>query len=205
MKKRWQYFKLMCQEITSFSWKLWIWMLVKIVVEIGLPFAQLLLSAQVIRWLMTGMEINQYLIKLGIWMLGIALLSGMQFRLMLLFEKEEQFFRIEIMDKLIEKYVNSDYPLILSEAGQENRMSTWGIPVNMLMVEAGVDYAIDFCEGKITDRNDTAALQKAVDKVSDDYNAGDIVMSNYITEDDKELDNFYLLLAPYVDFSQPID
>ncbi|NLZ71578.1 MAG: DUF3798 domain-containing protein [Clostridiaceae bacterium] len=93
----------------------------------------------------------------------------------------------------------------LSEAGQENRMSTWGIPVNMLMVEAGVDYAIDFCEAKITDRNDTAALQKAVDKVSDDYNAGDIVMSNYITEDDKELDNFYLLLAPYVDFSQPID
>ncbi len=132
MKKRWQYFKLMCQEITSFSWKLWIWMLVKIVVEIGLPFAQLLLSAQVIRWLMTGMEINQYLIKLGIWMLGIALLSGMQFRLMLLFEKEEQFFRIEIMDKLIEKYVNSDYPLILSEAGQEKYSKAMNLISNNL-------------------------------------------------------------------------
>ncbi|MDD4324206.1 MAG: hypothetical protein PHR37_05180 [Eubacteriales bacterium] len=93
----------------------------------------------------------------------------------------------------------------LLEAGQEGRMSTWGVPANMLMLEAGVEYAMEFAEGVFTDRNDRAALERAINKVSEDYQAGEIALSNYVTEDDTELDNFYLLLAPFVDFSQPIE
>ena len=92
----------------------------------------------------------------------------------------------------------------LLDAGQENRMSTWGVPANMLMLEAGVEYSIEFIEGVFTDRNDRAALERAIAKVSADYQAGEITLSNYVTEDDTELGNFYLILAPFVDFSQPI-
>lgn len=94
---------------------------------------------------------------------------------------------------------------ILTEAGQEKRMSTWGVPINMLMLEAGVEYAIEYCEGVFTDRHDPAALARAIDKVSTEYDAGEIVISNYVTEEGVELDNFYLLLAPFVDFSQDIN
>ena len=93
----------------------------------------------------------------------------------------------------------------LLEAEQEERMSTWGVPANMLMLEAGVEYSIEFIEGVFTERNNRAALERAIAKVSEDYQAGEITLSNYITEDDTELDNFYLILAPFVDFSQPIE
>ena len=103
------------------------------------------------------------------------------------------------------KYMLQSIKDKLTEAGQESRMSTWGVPINMLMLEAGVEYAIEFCEGKFTERHDKAALERAIKKVSDDYKAGEIKISNYVTEDGKELDNFYMLLAPFVDFSKPID
>lgn len=93
----------------------------------------------------------------------------------------------------------------LVEAGMEARMSTWGVPMNMLMLEGGVEYAIEFCEGKFTDRHDRAALERAIAKVSAEYKAGEITLSTFTTEEGKELDNFYLLLAPFVDFSQPIE
>ncbi len=93
----------------------------------------------------------------------------------------------------------------LVENDQEGRMSTWGVPINMLMLEAGVEYAIEFCEGKFTDRHDRAALERAIAKVSEEYKAGEITISNYVLGDDTELDNFYLLLAPFVDFSKPIE
>ncbi len=91
------------------------------------------------------------------------------------------------------------------DAGQEERMSTWGVPANMLMLEAGVEYAIEYSEGVFTERHNPEALERAIKKVSAEYQAGEIVLSNYVTEDDTELDNFYLLLAPFVDFSQDIE
>jgi hypothetical protein len=103
------------------------------------------------------------------------------------------------------KYMLQSIREKLVENGQESRMSTWGVPINMLMLEAGVEYAIEFCEGKFTDRHDRAALERAIAKVSDEYKAGEIKISNYVLEDGTELDNFYLLLAPFVDFSKPID
>ncbi len=103
------------------------------------------------------------------------------------------------------KYMLRSIKEKLAEAGQESRMSTWGVPINMLMLEAGVEYAIEFCEGVFTDRHDPAALARAIDKVSKSYDAGEIVISNYVTEEGVELDNFYLLLAPFVDFSKDIN
>lgn len=84
-------------------------------------------------------------------------------------------------------------------------MSTWGVPVNMLMVGAGVEYAIEYCEGVFTDRHDPAAFARAIEKAAKEYNVSDIKITNYVTGDGVELENFYLLLAPFVDFSKPIE
>lgn len=99
---------------------------------------------------------------------------------------------------------------VLKEHNMEGRMSTWGIPINMLMVEAGVQYAIEWIEGKIEDRNDSAEFQRIVNEVSVARGAGEIEIDNYVVpgengEPDRTLENFYLLLAPFVDFTKPIE
>ena len=103
------------------------------------------------------------------------------------------------------KYMLESIREKLMEHGQEGRMSTWGVPVNMLMVGAGVEYAIEYCEGVSTDRHDPAAVARAIEKAAKEYNVSDIKITNYVTGDGVELENFYLLLAPFVDFSKPIE
>lgn len=82
--------------------------------------------------------------------------------------------------------------------GNSGRMSTWKIPVNMLMIEAGVKYAIEFCEGRTDGRVDEDVLFKLFNDVA----GGDKVsVSNYVDESTgKTLENFYLLLCPFYDF-----
>jgi hypothetical protein len=84
----------------------------------------------------------------------------------------------------------------LVAAGQEGRMSTWGVPINMLMIEAGVDYAIEFCEGRTNSRFDKDVLFASINKVDSSCE-----ISNY---EDAEgvIDNYFLLLCDFYDFSK---
>lgn len=77
------------------------------------------------------------------------------------------------------------------------RMSTWSVPVNMLMVEAGVKYAIEFCEGRTDGRVDEDVLYKIFNEVA---GGQEVAVSKYVDEAKGELDNFYLLLCPFYDF-----
>src|SRR5690606_11601068 len=86
----------------------------------------------------------------------------------------------------------------LTEAGQEGRMSTWSVPINMLMVEAGVDYAIEFLEGNTTGRVDEAALSAIVNRIAG--GEGSAALSKY-NEGGVEIENFYMLLCDFYDFS----
>lgn len=97
----------------------------------------------------------------------------------------------------------------LKEKGQDGRMSTWGVPMNMLMVEAGVYYAQEWIEGKFNDRNDPEAFKRILNECSARRNAGEITITNYVVpgadgKDGKTLDNYYLLLAPFIDFTKEI-
>lgn len=119
MKEQWRLFKLMCKEITEYNSKMWLWIAINIIVEVGLPFAQLLLSAQVINWLMAGVGINEYLVNLGFWIGVITIFSATQYRLTMYFDKELNLFRLQVMNKIVMRYIRSDYPLIVSKEGQE--------------------------------------------------------------------------------------
>lgn len=86
----------------------------------------------------------------------------------------------------------------VTEGGNNGRMSTWPVPVNMLMIEAGVDYAIKYCEGQTNGRYDDAELRKSIDKVAAEYNT--TASLSYYKDDDGEVNNFYMILAEYFDF-----
>ena len=91
-------------------------------------------------------------------------------------------------------YVVDEIKSVIAEKGGTGRFATWPVPVNMLFVEAGVEYALAFAKGDV-DRNDSEALTK----IMKDLVGGDVKISNY-KEADKVYDNYYLLLSDYLNF-----
>lgn len=79
-------------------------------------------------------------------------------------------------------------------------MSTWGVPINMLMIDAGVTFAMKWLEGE-AERDDLEAYKATVNEVAAARNVGELQISNYIDPEKGELENFFLLLAPFHDFS----
>ncbi|NLK27698.1 MAG: DUF3798 domain-containing protein [Clostridiales bacterium] len=85
----------------------------------------------------------------------------------------------------------------VAEYGNSGRMSTWSVPVNMLMVESGVRYAIEFCEGRTDGRVDEKVLFDIFNEVA---GGEEVAVDKYVDEANGKLENFYLLLCPFQDF-----
>ena len=99
------------------------------------------------------------------------------------------------------QYMLDQIAIKLKEKGQEGRMSTWGVPINMLMIDAGVRFAIKFAEGEVTDPKDTEAFIASLNEASAARGLGNLTVTNF-NEDGINLPNFLMLLAPFYDFSQ---
>jgi hypothetical protein len=84
----------------------------------------------------------------------------------------------------------------VEEAGNSGRMSTWEVPINMMMIEAGFNYAVKWIEGDITERCDEEALLAEMKAISGE----ETTISHYSDEATGELDNFFLILCPFYDF-----
>ena len=86
--------------------------------------------------------------------------------------------------------------LALKEHDAVGRFSTWPHPVAMTIIEIGVEYAIDYINGEITEANDAAALQaKFEEKVPG------AKVANYTNADGETFDNYYTVLLAPVDFN----
>lgn len=84
----------------------------------------------------------------------------------------------------------------VAEYDNTGRMSTWAVPVNMLMIEAGVEYAIAFCEGETSAALDEEVLFEKIKAIGGET----VAISNFVDEAAGELNNFYMLLCPFYDF-----
>ncbi len=93
-------------------------------------------------------------------------------------------------------YVLDQIKAKVAEYGNTGRMSTWEVPINMMMIEAGVEYGIKWCEGEITDRCDEEALLAEMKKIAGDATT----ISHYSDETTGELDNFFMILCPFYTF-----
>lgn len=85
----------------------------------------------------------------------------------------------------------------VTEYGNAGRMSTWSVPVNMLMVESGVKYAIEYCEGRTEGKVDEKVLFDIFNEVA---GGDEVAVSKYVDEAKGTLENFYLLLCPFYEF-----
>ena len=84
----------------------------------------------------------------------------------------------------------------VAEYGNTGRMSTWEVPVNMVMIEAGFNYAQKWIEGTITDRCDEAALLAEIQAIAGDAAS----IAKYSDEATGEIANFFMILCPFYDF-----
>ena len=84
----------------------------------------------------------------------------------------------------------------VAEYGNTGRMSTWEVPVNMVMIEAGFNYAEKWIKGEITERCDEAALLAEIQAIAGDAAS----ISKYADEASGEIANFFMILCPFYDF-----
>ena len=94
------------------------------------------------------------------------------------------------------EYMLGEIKKAVEEAGNSGRMSTWEVPINMMMIEAGFNYAVKWIEGDITERCDEAALLAEMKAISGEATT----ITHYSDEATGELDNFFLILCPFYDF-----
>lgn len=74
----------------------------------------------------------------------------------------------------------------VAEAGMTGRVATWTVPVNMMYVEAGVRYAIEYLEGRTNGRADRDVLVRIMSEIA----GGEIVLENF-----GDFDHFFLYLG----------
>ena len=86
----------------------------------------------------------------------------------------------------------------IAAAGASGRVSTWPIPVNMLLVETGVLYAIEFLEGRVG-RHDRAALTRIINQAAAQY-GGAVQLSNWPIGGGRVLENYYMVLSDFITF-----
>ena len=84
----------------------------------------------------------------------------------------------------------------VAEYGNTGRMATWEVPINMMMIEAGVEYAIKYIEGDITDRCDEEALLAEMKLIAGEATT----VSHYSDDSTPELENFFMILCPFYEF-----
>ena len=93
-------------------------------------------------------------------------------------------------------YMLEQMQVKVNEAGMQGRVSTWGVPCNMLFVEAGVEYAVKMLEGETDGILDEKVLISTLEEC-----AGDVKIDvNKYEENGKKAENHYLVTADFVTF-----
>lgn len=92
-------------------------------------------------------------------------------------------------------YVIEQISAKIAEKGGTGRFSTWPVPVNMMFVESGAEYAIAWAQGKTEGTVDKAYMEK----LFSEYANVEVKLTT-LEEGGTAYDNFLLLLSDYITF-----
>jgi hypothetical protein len=94
-------------------------------------------------------------------------------------------------------YVIEQIKVKIAEKGGTGKFSTWPVPVNMMFVEGGAEYAKAYLEGKFTEKVNKEELAKIFKEVA----KADMTVEVLTSETSgKKLDNFFMVLSDYISF-----
>lgn len=92
--------------------------------------------------------------------------------------------------EMIEEVTNK-----IAELGRTGRLSTWPVQINRVMVEGATYYALDWMDGKITEKVDIEKMTEACKKA-----AGAEITASTLVEGGVEYPNYLNLLSEFVTF-----
>ncbi len=92
-------------------------------------------------------------------------------------------------------YIISEIDKKVVEMGAAGRVATWPVPVNMMFIEAGVEYAIAYLEGETDGRVDAPKLQAIMEEIAQ----SSVELSLY-----GDTDNYFLYLSDHIIFGEDI-
>ncbi|HHT20005.1 MAG TPA: DUF3798 domain-containing protein [Tissierellia bacterium] len=88
---------------------------------------------------------------------------------------------------------------IMAERNMTGRTSTWPVPVAMMFVEAGAEYAKEFTQGKITTKDDYDHLKTLMEAyIADVYPEGADVTITPLEESGNSYPNFLMVLVGFL-------
>lgn len=90
---------------------------------------------------------------------------------------------------------------IIAEKGMTGRLSTWPVPVAMMFVEAGAEYAKDYAQGNITDKQDANAMKGYMEAyVKEVYDEGAEITITPLVESGTTYPNYLMILVGFLNF-----
>lgn len=93
-------------------------------------------------------------------------------------------------------YVIEQITAKVDEAGMSGRMATWPVPINMLFVQGGVEYAMAYLNGEFDDIVNVDKVQEVFAK-----NGAEVTITPYTNEaTGTTFDNYLMVLSEYVVF-----
>ncbi|WP_304943184.1 DUF3798 domain-containing protein [Vallitalea guaymasensis] len=96
-------------------------------------------------------------------------------------------------------YVVEQIRRINAENNMTGRMSTWPVPVNMMFIEAGAEYASQWIEGKFRDKIVNEKLKECFVDYTSNYGDDIDINVTLLEENGKKFDNYFLVLIDYID------
>ena len=93
-------------------------------------------------------------------------------------------------------YVIEQISAKIAEKGGSGRFSTWPVPINMMFLETGVEYAIAYLEGNTNGKVDKDKLIE----IFQNYAGVEMKVDTLKSDSGKSLDNFFMVLSDYITF-----
>jgi hypothetical protein len=97
-------------------------------------------------------------------------------------------------------YVMGQIKSKIAEKNGTGRFSTWPVPMAMLYVEAGVEYAKDWADGKFKEKNNKEMIVKKLSEAAGTKIEATTYKGTDKTGQEVKYDNFYMILVDYVTF-----
>ena len=87
---------------------------------------------------------------------------------------------------------------VVREQDMSGRIANWPVPINMLLIEAGVDYAINYLEGNTNGRVDPVAVEASLMRVIREYGADAAYVSNMVDAQGEIYNMFVVMSGAYI-------
>jgi len=96
-------------------------------------------------------------------------------------------------------YLAEQVSAYLEPLGMNGRISTWAMPQGMVYIAGGVDYCIEYLEGRTNGRQDYAALEQCMQNIAMENWGATLTVGKY-TVDGVEHENHVVTTASYITF-----